>query len=345
MHFSKTHSTSRRRTPVTSRAVGHPSHLSLRVAVASALLVAHTVTSSAAVIDEPERQTIAEWARANELLVEDVDARYAATGVVTCNWYDAQNEPHASISTGQVTVERDLVTLSGHVFLDPFRCVRKARSGDCNFAVTIGGIVETVSITDILEVGYDCGSPEFATIRSRLRNDWAIARLERPLDVVPYRVPVAPLNDIGAGLNVVSVVHSQDYLLIGADGAELHPKTVGRCRVRDVTREGGDVVYFASDCDGAQRSSGGSVLLGEERPTLIGVWAASSEDRGALNAAVRRIIEAGGYQHELANVQAYAVNGWSSRHVPLNSAFLDAIREATAPVFNPWVTSNAGRPD
>jgi hypothetical protein len=168
------------------------------------------------------------------------------------------------------------------------------------------------------------------TTSYRLVNDWAVVRLDRPLDVTPYRIsednPAAAIID---GTPVVSVIFSQDYLVLAADGSMNHPKTVSDCTVRDIATRGGRLVYFATDCDGAQRSSGGSVLSATAGvPTLIGIWAASNENRMLLDAAVARMVAAGTYRNDLANGGAYQVNQWSSRHVPVSGAFLEAINFA-----------------
>lgn len=296
-----------------------------------ALLVAGAVAAQlgaaeAAVIDGPDRRTIAEWATTYGFDLAAIEQRYGATGAVSCDWSDAVHGEHSTFSTGQVTVRRDLVTLSGHVFRDLDECYDKARPAGCRFTVTIGGSVQSASIEEVVAIGFDCDGTDY---NDRLRNDWAVARLDRMLDVEPYAIPDLPGPDLRRTMAVMSVVHSQDYLTLGPEGEELHPKTVGRCHVRDLLTEDNETTttFFTSDCDGAQRSSGGSVLNDQgETPVLIAIWVANSEGRPALDRAVARMIEAGGFDASLANSGNYSPVRWSSRHVPLSGEFLDTIR-------------------
>ena len=296
-------------------------------AVALGAVLALVSPSGGAVIDTADRRTVAEWAAANHIDPARVGDRYGATGVVTCHWSDAEHGDHVSIATGQVTVRRDIVTLSGHTFHDPFYCYEKAGPNDCQFSITRNGTVQTAAIAEVLALGFDCDADDTSDYGDRLINDWAVARLNRMLDVVPYEIPDLPGPHIEENDLVVSVIHSQDYFFLEANGETSHPKTVGRCRIRDLLERNGETIYVTSDCDGAQRSSGGSLLedIGEV-PILIAVWTANLEDPPLLAAAVERMIEAGGFRVGLVNRGLYGVNSWSSRHVTVTGAFLDAIR-------------------
>ena len=44
----------------------------------------------------------------------------------------------------------DLVTLSGHIFIDPFICEEKASPSNCQFTITNNGVVETAMMTENL---------------------------------------------------------------------------------------------------------------------------------------------------------------------------------------------------
>jgi hypothetical protein len=155
-----------------------------------------------------------------------------------------------------------------------------------------------------------------------------VIQLATPIDVIPYTVAGSDAQ-IGPGLTVTSVIRSQDYLVPLEDGTTLHPETIGECTVRDTVTQFGRTTYFATDCDGAQRSSGGSVLDSDEpTPRLLGIWAASTEERYQLDEAVARIIEAGAYRDDLVNMAEYDPANWSSRHVPVSGSFLRAILRA-----------------
>lgn len=281
----------------------------------------------AAIVGPPDRNTVAEWADRNGLDLAAVEARYAASGVVTCAWTDANDAPRASIASGQLTGASDILTLSGHTFRDPLTCEAKAGPSDCQFTTRHDGVVETVTISEIIDVGIACGEGP-TSYSDRILNDWAIARLEHPLDIAPYALPDSEVP-IAEGATVLSVVHSQDYLLVDPGRDMFHPKTIGECTVRDLMIREDRPIYFTSDCDGAQRSSGGAILDDTGPvPALLGVWVANTEEAPMLFAAVRRVIDAGGYQHRLVNNGQYSVNFWSSRHIPLDGVFLAALRAA-----------------
>ena len=286
--------------------------------------------SAAAVIGAPDRFTVASWAVEMGQDVHSVERRYAATGVVRCEWDDPVYGRRTSIASGQVTATPDVLTLSGHTFIDPASCLPKATAASCGFTITVDGEVETAGLAAVLAVGIDCSPSSSQSLGDRLRNDWAVVRLDREMAVIPYALGSAGVT-VDQGAAVLSVTHSHDYIVFTADGAQTHPKTIGACTVRDVDERRSVLVYFTTDCDGAQRSSGGSVVSAEPSgiPVLVGIWAASNEDRILLEAAVQRITEAGIYRDDLANQGEYRVNGWSSRHVPVAGAFLAAIRAAT----------------
>lgn len=288
-------------------------------------------TGHAAVIGEPDRRTFAEWAEANGLPVEEVEARYAASGEVACYWVDDLDRNRSSFSSAQVTARADLITMSGHVFIDLASCEDKAPARSCTFSTERNGETLTAALDEIVDLGPPCAGNFPPPLRERLLQDWAVIRLAHPIDVVPYAVDGADAM-VAPGLKVTSVVRSQDYLVPLDDGTTEHPETIGECTVRDTVVQFGRTTYFATDCDGAQRSSGGSVLDTDDDgpPRLLGIWAASTEERYQLDEAVARIIEAGAYRDDLVNMAEYDPANWSSRHVPVAGGFLRAILRAVA---------------
>lgn len=281
----------------------------------------------AAVIDNPDRVTLTAWAAAEGLATDIVEDRYAATGVVTCSWEDPEWGPRHTFASAQLTIAADLITLSGHTFTDPITCEPKAAATQCQFTITDQGVEQTSPLSEILGTGIHCGPEGGSRVFDRMIGDWAVARLEHPLSATPYEIDPTAGGAVAPSEPVLSVTHSQDYFTLAADGTMLHPKTIGACRVRDLLRRFGAIAYFTTDCDGAQRSSGGSILAagGDGPPKLIAIWAASSEGRPLLDEAVARIVEAGVYRDDLANTGTYEVNAWSSRHIPIAGEFLSVL--------------------
>lgn len=281
----------------------------------------------AAVIDNPDRVTLAAWAAAEGVEATIVEDLYAATGVVTCSWEHPTGGIRSTFASAQLTMAADLITLSGHTFIDPFTCEPKAEAAECLFTINHGGVEETSPLAELLGTGIHCGPEASSRLFDRMIGDWAVARLVRPLGATPYEVDPTAGGAVAPAAPVLSVTHSQDYFTIAADGTMLHPKTIGSCRVRDILRRLGTLAYFTTDCDGAQRSSGGSILAagGEGPPKLIAIWAASTEGRQLLDEAVARMVAAGAYRDDLANTGTYEVNGWSSRHIPISGEFLSVL--------------------
>lgn len=283
----------------------------------------------AAVIGAPDRVPVEVWANNRGLGARAANELFAATGEIVCQWEHPTRGTVTSYSSGQVTGAGNIVTMAGHSFLDPYECFAKAGPGDCRFSVIINGVTETATAIDLIAIGIDCGPPRAST-RERLSGDWAVVRLDRYLDVMPYRLPDDIDLAIVPGAAVFSVIYSQDYL-VREGNRDTHPKTVGQCYVRDIQRRFNQLTYFASDCDGAQRSSGGSILAADlVHPTLIGIWAASTEGRFALDLASARMRSAGFYRDDFANNGAYDTNTWSSRHIPVSGVMVQAIRNAMA---------------
>lgn len=299
------------------------------VGVVSLLALFPLGDSQSAVIGEPEREPVRDWAIARNIDPSVADARFAATGEVVCHWEDPATGARTSYSTGQITGARDILAMTGHPFVDPVSCIPKARPGSCTFTTSVAGEAVTATVVTIEAIGIDCGQPR-TPLENRLEADWAVVRLDHPVEVAPYAIPSDASMALRVGTVVRSVVFSQDYLTI-VDGEETHPRTVGDCTVRDVLLRRELLTYFTSDCDGAQRSSGGAILsIGDDPPALLGMWAASNEDSWLLAEAVARIVAAGGYRDDLANRGDYNVSFWSARHVPVTGAFLDALRAAAS---------------
>jgi hypothetical protein len=139
--------------------IGRPARL-FRAATYLGSLVIGILPTGAAVIGYPDRLTIVEWAARHEVELHLAEERYAATGVVSCNWDDPAIGPRTSIASGQVTALPDLLTLSGHMFFDPFTCAPKAPVGACVFETASNGVVQTAAIDEILAVGFQCGAAD-----------------------------------------------------------------------------------------------------------------------------------------------------------------------------------------
>lgn len=164
--------------------------------------------------------------------------RYAATGVIECGGVRG---------IGQITGRGDVVTSAAHVFFDESGRSR-AESGRCLFRTASGteiGLTPDAS---------SCGSSR--PYEASGRHDWAVARLERPLEGVrPYRLGGTPR--IGQEVTVVGYEHGE--------------ATWDFCRVRDVVAGAGGGVEIRTDCVGVDGLSGAAYLTREAKPAVLGV--------------------------------------------------------------------------
>jgi len=207
-----------------------------------ALVVAGTATGGAAerrvVVDRDGRVGARAAAAALHTSEAELTERYAATGVVECGGVRG---------IGQITGRGDVVTSAAHVFFDESGRSR-AEAGRCLFRAASG---EEVALTPDAA---RCGSSR--PYEAHGRQDWAVARLARPVDGVrPYRLGGVPR--IG-----------QEITVIGYEG---RTPSWDFCRVRDVLTGAGGGVEIRTDCVGIDGFSGAAYLTREARPSVLGV--------------------------------------------------------------------------
>ncbi|MDR3495594.1 MAG: hypothetical protein P4L82_13435 [Ancalomicrobiaceae bacterium] len=176
-------------------------------------------------------------------MIADPQIVYGATGVITCGDIRA---------TGQLTVRGDEVTSAAHTFFDEAGNPRSAH-GNCQFSVNVRGVVQSARILPGARMASGSTNP-YATGGNR---DWAVARLEHPIEGVrPYGIAETPA--VGSTILVVAA---------GADGE----RTYGFCRVRELVGVPGKPREIHTDCTCADGMSGAAYLTPGPHPRLIGV--------------------------------------------------------------------------
>lgn len=253
-----------------------------------------------AIFGDDDRRTEEQYARENNMTLAEVQNRYAATGVLTCD---------RSELTANLTLSNDLIVTSAHGFWGG-DCEKLTKPSACTFTIKIGKVTKKARVKGLVAAGYSC------PILPAKADDWAILRLETAIEgVQPYAV-ARDLVEEGASAVHVSAITTDGF----KDGVRLPrlTKSIGNCTVHKlyrpyVTR----ATIFSSDCDFAAGGSGGAVLHeSSSGPKLVGVSKGSNERDDQLYNALRVGKAISG---------PFIERDWAAYHVPLHYEFLEAL--------------------
>lgn len=239
--------------------------LAVSIAPARALPLVDAAASSVSalaptqvlVLGKDGRASLDEFASTHKLELDRVRTSHAASGLIQCG------RAHGA---GQLTLANDVVTTAAHVFFDE-RGAHRAKT--CYFVTDIGGKRQRIAI--------DMGSVVAGATRPssvKAVNDWAVARLTRPLDeIVPYELA-----------ETVAVDQPVDFVARGhSDWADAHRMSFESCRLRAQTNQAkSGSREFAFDCATADGASGGAVLRDDATPRLCAIlvgWRSNDPSR------------------------------------------------------------------
>jgi hypothetical protein len=195
------------------------------------------------VLGSERRASADQYAAKTKTDVSGLRRDHAASGLIQCG------RAHGA---GQLTLANDVVTTAAHVFLDE-RGAHRARS--CQFVTEIDGKKRRIPI-DMGSIVAGAAKP-YAV---KAVNDWAVARLQHPLEEVkPY--DLADRIGVDQTVEFVSRGHS--------DWRDAETMSFEACRLRAQTNQTkGGQREFSFDCGTGDGASGGAVLLGEPRLSL-----------------------------------------------------------------------------
>lgn len=256
-----------------------------------------------AIFGDDDRRTEEQYARENNMTLAEVQDRYAATGVLTCD----NSEVSASL-----TLANNVAVTAAHAFANSSTCEIKSQPRRCKFTATIGRVKKVVRVSKLVATGFKC--PQKPTNAE----DWAVLKLERGLiGVRPYLVE-NQLIEVDAKVTSVSAI-SNDVFQSGR-AIPYYSKTIGNCTAFKIYQSNGDPTIFSSDCDVAGGASGGAILKdGSSWPALLGIHKMTSETREQLAEAIRS---------GKANSGSFVEREWAAFHVPLQGEFLKAVLSA-----------------
>ncbi|QFR33525.1 trypsin-like peptidase domain-containing protein [Ancylobacter sp. TS-1] len=189
---------------------------------------------SAVMIDEDNRLSRADFARASGLPLATVAARFGATGLVRCG---------SAVGTGQLVGANNVLVTAAHVLFAPGGQPRGEGAG-CTFQIEAGGRRQVVPI-DV--DGVVCGARE--PYAEPAVKDWAVVPLAGAVvGATPYKLakPMPVPSDI---------------VLAAARSGGVESFSLQRCRARQVTAATpSGLREVAVDCDAEGGVSGAALL-------------------------------------------------------------------------------------
>jgi hypothetical protein len=252
------------------------------------------------------RRTVKQYAADQNTTEEEIQDRYAATGLLDCN---------GSKSTAQLTGDNSTISTVAHDFTNPLTCKKKSNGlNTCTFTVITSQGEQTVDVSEMIGQGFKCpASPNVS-------DDWAVLKLKNPIrGVKPYRLPKKS-DRLKVGDKLVSVnAYNNDVFTIDRKTKEKKfPKTIEDCTRKIDHEETVTASYIESTCDLAGGASGGSIL--KPGSDVLMAIHRGNDDSAAETAAGR----AGHSVHK-----PYRESEWASYHILVADEFLDTLRRAT----------------
>jgi hypothetical protein len=167
----------------------------------------------------------------------DVARRHAASGIIHCG---------NARGAGQLTLANNIVTTAAHVLFNESGAPR-ADNAHCTFTATIAGQINITSI-DVASIVAGGADP----YRSPPAQDWAVARLMRPIEGArPYAIGAPPRA--GGAIEFAARGH--------ADWGGINALSLQNCALRDMLAQGSaGTREFSFDCDAGIGASGGALL-------------------------------------------------------------------------------------
>jgi hypothetical protein len=218
--------------------------------VLAAALGMTTAAAQAVTFTSDARLTLDDFARAHGEKPAQLEARYAATGMIRCN---------GVYSTGQLTLRDDIVTTAAHAFYGPAGRPRGDLSA-CTFMVDVGGVRRIVPLdAATLVVGT---TDPYPLPPSR---DWAVVRLATPIaGIDPYQLG----NGGRDGEPIALLAHRHRGWV--HDGR----RAIEDCRIRgEATRPDGLAPREIDiDCSAGDGASGSAILAQGPGCRMVGIY-------------------------------------------------------------------------
>lgn len=282
-----------------------------------------------AIVDEDGRMTEEQYAAAKKVSLTEVQNRFAATGRLDCP---------TSTSSASLVGDNKTVAASGHAFVNQKTCARLNTPTSCKFIVRIGSVERSFRIESMLDTGFKC--PQLPEARM----DWAVLKLDRPVDgVTPYELPER-LETVEYADEVTAVGYPSDFERRDPrTNKSMFRKAIEDCEGRRISRAYGVPSMYRTNCDSWPGNSGGSLLRipgAYSNPAGIKPRKSEVSGRDVLMAITRgsdetpemraRAIKTGKpnkapFKGEPGDQKS---DDWATYYVPVKGDFAKAIRRA-----------------
>jgi hypothetical protein len=189
------------------------------------------------------RRTVEAFSDEHNLNLQETRREHAASGLVTCG------DAHGA---GQLTEANNVVTTAAHVLFDE---EGNPRASECIFSLVTDGRLIRVPV-DLKSIV--AGSRKPYSVQAV--HDWAVAKLEKPIDgVAPYVLA----DSIGADREVLFAARGH------FDWGGGRVMSMESCRLFSQLNKGSEGTReFAFNCETGDGASGGAVLLGDDHLRL-----------------------------------------------------------------------------
>jgi hypothetical protein len=269
----------------------------------------NAVPQPIAVFGADDRRTEEAYARENGMSVAEVQKRYAANGRLICD---------KAILNANLVLVNDLIVTSAHAFSSSEYCKKRSTPKNCSFEARLGAVKIRIGVSRLESIGFRC--EKTSTEKQSMVDDWAVLRLKNELKgIVPFSISNGESMKGNSTVTAVSSINV-DFFPNGKQASQF-VKSIGSCLIHKLYRKSGDVVFFSSDCDGAEGSSGSALLddSSSTAPVLLGILQGGNETGEQLTSAVRT---------KSPNTAEFAEDKWASYGVPLQGEFLKGVLAA-----------------
>ncbi|MBO4226643.1 hypothetical protein [Bradyrhizobium neotropicale] len=263
-------------------------------------------------VEEPGelgRRTEDEYATDHGKTFEEIQDRFAATGVLDCN---------GAKVTAQLTGDQSTISTVAHAFTDPKTCKKwdGVRADRCTFTVRSSQREQTVDVSGVVIQGFNCPA------KPKASQDWAVLKLKTPLKGIrPYQLPKS-YDHIDERDKVIAVnARNSDYFYSDKKtGEKVYPKTIEDCTSKIGYPDPVEFKIVGSTCDPTPGASGGSIL--------------KSNSKGDILVALTRASDETPQEEELGRQgkpvrKPFKAHQWSGYSVAVTGDFLAALRRAT----------------
>lgn len=267
-----------------------------------------------------DRKTEAEYARENGMTIEEVRSQFGATGQLICNGIDGGRE----FASANVTIRKDILTTSAHVFQDPKTCKEVVKAENCKFEYKnpSDGAKREMRVERLVASGFECDGPKVIDPYQ----DWAILKLTGEARVEPYEIPNRALIERlrRGNVNVTTAMGKQDDFFRRDDGGnKFFPgKSIGNNEiVESFEGDRGELLIFTTSADAGNGGSGGGLTTPSDsvkgKRVLAAIHQGATETDDMLKAARESgIVNKGRYKMDVEGN-----DNWAAFAVPVDGRF------------------------